>query len=315
MIRAAISWTVLTVLCMAAFSPGLSQADERKDMEARLRMTVRFLAEEIGQRSFRDVEKLNRAAQFIEDSLRSARCVVSRQAFVYKDNTYYNIIGEVKGTGADDDGIVVVGAHYDTVIGTPGADDNASAMAGLIELARMTSERPMSRTVRFVAFTLEEPPVFMTSRMGSHVYAKSLREEGAKVYGMIALEMLGFYSGEEGSQYFPLPFFRLFYPTRGNFIAFVGNISSLPFTKRMQRAFRETSTMPVESLSSPSIIPGVDFSDHRSFWKFGYRAFMVTDTAFYRNPNYHGPGDTADTLDYGKMAEVVTGLYRALGTL
>ncbi|MBI3592781.1 MAG: M28 family peptidase [Nitrospirae bacterium] len=167
-------------------------------------------------------------------------------------------------------------------------------------------------TARFVAFSLEEPTVFMTSRMGSYLYAKSLREEGTAVYGMISLEMLGYYNDRKGSQYYPLPFFKWFYPDRGNFIAFVGNISSMAFTKKLKNHFRALSSLPVESLNSVSFIPGVDFSDHRSFWKFGYPAFMITDTAFYRNPNYHRPGDNASTLDYERMAELLRGLHKAL---
>ncbi|MDA8214996.1 MAG: M28 family peptidase, partial [Nitrospiraceae bacterium] len=210
---------------------------------------------------------------------------------------------------------LVIGAHYDTVTGTPGADDNASGIAGIIELARLTVSKPLQRTVRFVAFTLEEPPIFMTKHMGSYIYAKSLKDEGIKVYGMISLEMLGYYSNRKGSQYYPFPIFKWFYPDKGNFIAFVGNLSSRSFTMRVKKLFKSVSAMPVESLNAVSIIPGVNFSDHLNFWEFGYSAFMITDTAFYRNPNYHAPGDIAETLDYDRMTELVIGLYKAIGSL
>jgi Zn-dependent M28 family amino/carboxypeptidase len=148
--------------------------------------------------------------------------------------------------------------------------------------------------------------------MGSYVYAKSLKDEKINVHGMISLEMLGYYLDYKDSQYYPFPLFKWFYPDKGNFIAFVGNISSRTFTNKIKKSFKSVSAIPVESLNSISLIPGVNFSDHWSFWEFGYPAFMITDTAFYRNPNYHAPGDTAETLDYEKMAELVIGLYRSL---
>lgn len=307
----------LAFLCiLMSLLPGAA-ACEALSMDAvreNLKRTVEYLAIYIGERSFRDVGKLNRCADFIEERFNSYGCEPGRQSFTYQDNVYHNIVCTVRGTQPLD-GIIVVGAHYDTVIGTPGADDNASGVAGLLELARLTSQAALPRTVHFVAFTLEEPPVFMTSRMGSHVYAKSLKQDGAKVLGMISLEMLGYYSGRKGSQLFPLPFFSWMYPEEGNFIAFVGNISSRAFTERVKEAFKASSSVPVESLSGISLIPGVDFSDHRSFWKFGYPAFMVTDTAFFRNPHYHAPGDRPSTLDYDMMTDVVTGLYKALAQL
>lgn len=283
-----------------------------KKIESGLRDTVSYLSEKIGERSYLKTGKLTLAADFIEKKLISFGCSTQKQEVPYKNNIYFNICSEVKGTGVSDSGIIVIGAHYDSVVGTPGADDNASGVAGLLELARLTSEYPLNRTVRFVAFTLEEPPAFMTSRMGSYVYAESLRDEGVKVHGMISLEMLGYFCDIEGCQLYPSSIFSLFYPKKGDFISFVGNLSSRAFTREVEKAFREVSSFPVESLSAPSLIPGVDFSDHRSFWKFGFRAFMITDTAFYRNPNYHSPGDTAGTLNYEKLAEVVEGLYKAL---
>ncbi len=282
------------------------------DIKSNLMATVKYLSQDIGQRSYLDVDKLNRAADYIEKKFRSYGCELKRQPFNYQGNTYYNIICEIKGTEARDDGILVVGAHYDTVVGTPGADDNASGVAGLLELTRLAALNPFQRTVRFAAFSLEEPPIFMTKNMGSYIYAKSLRNEDVKVYGMISLEMLGYYSERKGSQYYPFPFFKWFYPDKGNFIAFVGNISSRSFTIRVKKLFKSVSSLPVESLNAFSIVPGVNFSDHLNFWEFGYPAFMITDTAFYRNPNYHALGDIPETLDYDRMAELVSGLYRAL---
>jgi Zn-dependent M28 family amino/carboxypeptidase len=279
-----------------------------------LESIVKYLSHEIGERSYLDIEKLNRSAGYIEDKLRACGCNVMRQPFKYQGNTYYNISCEIRGVEPSSD-MLVIGAHYDSVSGAPGADDNASGIAGLLELARLAAAKPFQKTVRFVAFSLEEPPTFMTRHMGSYVYAKSLKEEGVNVYGMISLEMLGYYSDRKDSQYFPFPIFKWFYPNKGNFITFVGNIRSMPFTKKVKRYFQESSSFPVESLSGISMIPGVNFSDHWSFWEFGFPAFMITDTAFYRNPHYHAPGDTFDTLDYAKMEDLIAGLYKALANI
>lgn len=283
-----------------------------EQVESHLRDTVYYLSKEIGERNYLDIGKLCLAADFIETKLVSFGCIAERQSFLYRNNTYYNVWTEVKGTGVPGEDIIVIGAHYDSAVGTPGADDNASGVAGLLELARLTAGNPLKRTVRFVAFTLEEPPAFMTSCMGSYEYAKRLRDEGVKVDGMISLEMLGYFCSNEGCQLYPASLFSLFYPKEGDFISFVGNLSSRAFTHKVCNAFKEVSSFPVESLNAPAFIPGVDFSDHRNFWKFGYPAFMITDTAFYRNPNYHSPGDTPETLDYIKSAEIITGLYKAL---
>lgn len=273
--------------------------------------TVRYLSGDIGQRSFLDIERLNRAASYIEERLASMGFDVKRQAFDFRGNRYFNVICEINGEDPDRRPLVI-GAHYDTVYGTPGADDNASGVAVLLELARLFIHARPERNIIFVAFSLEEPPVFMTSRMGSFVFAKDLRHKKVIIEGMVSLEMLGYYSDQKGSQLYPLSFFRFFYPDRGDFIAFVGNIASRSFTRRFLSIFRSVSDFPVESLNAPSVIPGVDFSDHRSFWRFGYPAFMITDTAFYRNPNYHSPGDLSSTLDYERMEELVIGLYKTI---
>lgn len=281
-------------------------------LAGRLEKTVRVLSEDIGVRSFADLPQLAAAADYIDREFRSAGYAVTRQPFRYRGNEYANIIAEVRGTGGRADGILIVGAHYDTAWGTPGADDNGSGIAALLELARTTAASPAPRTVRFVAFCLEEPPVYMTKKMGSYVYAHSIRSERSGILGMVSLEMLGYFSDAAGSQMYPASLFRLFYPDRGNFIAFVGNVSSRRFIERFKSVFRSVSRFPLESLSGLSIIPGVDFSDHRNFWKFGMPAFMITDTAFYRNPNYHGPGDRPDTLNYTKMAELTDALAKTI---
>lgn len=286
-----------------------------EDIRANLMEIVRYLSEDIGERSLFNFHKLSKAADFIEDIMASCGCDVSRQYFEYEGRIYSNIVAELKGAFQSERGIVVIGAHYDTVAGTPGADDNASGVSILIELLRLASKSPLKRTVHFVAFCLEEPPVFYTPYMGSYHYAKKLKHEGRDLLGMISLEMVGYYRDDPNSQGYPLPFFRLMFPDRGNFVAFVGNLRSKGFTRMIKEIFRSVSTLSVESLNVPPLIHGIDLSDHRSFWKFGYQAFMVTDTAFYRNPNYHTEYDRCDTLDYARMAELVKGLYRTLSEL
>ena len=274
--------------------------------------TVLILSETIGQRSWKDLGKLARSANFIEERFRSSGCETLRQPFTFRGNTYHNIITEIQGRDSETDGMLVVGAHYDSCEGTPGADDNASGVAGLLELARLTKEKPLKRTVRYVAYCLEEPPAYGTKHMGSYVHAESLHKEGARVFGMISLEMLGYYCDEEGSQYYPSSLFRPFYPSTGNFITFVGNFSSRGFSNSVKSAFTSVSSFPVEALNGFSIIPGVDFSDHRNYWKFGFPAFMITDTAFYRNPNYHEISDLPNTLDYDRLALLTKALYETL---
>lgn len=282
--------------------------------EAGIIATVRFLSKEIGERNFRDILKLNKTADYIESALHSFGCLVSRQAFTYGGRTYYNVIGEVRGSNPDKKEILIIGAHYDTAVGTPGADDNASGVAGLLELARLTALGPAERTIRFVAFSLEEPPVFGTQDMGSYVYAEQVAQEGVKVYGMISLEMIGYFCEEKGCQAYP-PFVGWLFPDQGNFIAFVGNLSSRSFTKEVKRSFAKSSNFPVETLNTFSSITGVDFSDHRNFWRFGFDAFMITDTAFNRNRNYHEPEDTWEKLDFRRLNQMITGLYRAIRSL
>ncbi|MEW6603022.1 MAG: hypothetical protein AB1499_18770, partial [Nitrospirota bacterium] len=170
----------------------------------------------------------------------------------------------------------------------------------------------LASSLHFVAFTLEEPPLFRSRKMGSYVYAESLKLAGRDVLGMICLEMIGYFSDRPGSQLFPLPFMRWVFPEEGNFITLVGNLRSKGFLTKVRNGFRKGTDLPAEALSTVSVVPGVDFSDHRSFWKLGYDAIMVTDTAFYRNPNYHSAGDVPETLDYDRMTEVVLGLKAAI---
>ena len=281
------------------------------DTPSYLRSVVTMLAREIGVRTYRDLDRLERTVQYVSGEFAAAGLAVSTQSFTYDGKTYRNVIAELKGSRSPEK-VLVIGAHYDTVRTTPGADDNASGVAGLLGLARLLANRPPGSTVRFVAFALEEPPVYRSQNMGSYHYAKSLKETEAEVEGMICLEMIGYFSDREGSQHYPVPFMNRAFPKTGSFIAMVGNRRSKPFTDRVAASFRGATDLPLVTLNAPAIVVGIDFSDHWSFGKFGYPAFMVTDTAFYRNPNYHAPSDLPDTLDYISMAKVVEGLAGAV---
>jgi Zn-dependent M28 family amino/carboxypeptidase len=281
------------------------------DIRERLEVTVRTLAETIGPRSYRDTASLAAAAEFITQSFQAGGYTVTFQPYEVKGQTYRNIIAERRGT-EEPDRVLIVGAHYDTVEGTPGADDNASGVAVLLELARLHAETRFRKTVRFVAFTLEEPPFFRSRQMGSRVYARSLKERGEQVEAMLCLEMVGYYSQEKGSQSFPFFWLRWLYPTTGNFITVVSNSDSEPLQMQVRDALKANMALPVETFTGPWWIAGVDLSDHGSFWKEGYPAVMLTDTAFYRNPHYHRNTDRPETLDYGAMTELVQGLSVAL---
>ncbi len=276
-----------------------------------LREIVEVLAGDIGSRTFQDIDRLKKTADYITGQFESFGYEVSRQPFQYRGNIYYNVIAEKMGN-TDPEKILIIGAHYDTVRTTPGADDNASGIAGLLSLARSLAGLNVRKTVRFAAFALEEPPVYRTQNMGSFHYARSLRERNEQVEGMICLEMIGYFSEREGSQHYPLPTFRLKYPTRGDYISMVGNIKSRAFTERIAAGFESGTALQLVTLNALPLVIGIDFSDHWSFYKFGFKALMVTDTAFYRNPHYHAPTDLPETLDYEKMAKVVEGLSAAV---
>lgn len=249
---------------------------------------------------------LERPARYIEQCFAAHGLAPASHEFVSAGRPVRNV--EVNPAQAS----VVVGAHYDTVPGSPGADDNASAVAALIELAGMLGKE--SLPIRFAAFANEELPYFMGPDMGSWVSAKRSRERGEKLRGMISLEMLGYYSDRPGSQRYPAPL-GLFYPDRGDYIAFVGDLGAFRLVRRCFQSFKKNSSFPAQWLSGPASIPGVTRSDHWSFRNLGYPAIMVTDTAYNRNPNYHLASDTPDTLDYARMAQVTLGLAGVLREL
>ena len=284
-----------------------------ESLATRLERHVRVLALDIGERHTRRPHSLAAAARYIESAFAQAGCEARRQCYEVEGMVCMNLEVEHRGVDCADE-IVLVGAHYDTVEGTPGADDNASGVAALIEIARLLRGRRLRRTVRCVAFVNEEAPFFYSRMMGSGVYANAARARGDDITVMLSLEMLGYYSGRPGSQRYP-PFLRYFYPDRGNFIAFVSDLRSRSALARVHDAFRSQCAFPSARLASPAIVPGVSWSDQLSFWRAGYPAVMVTDTSFYRYPHYHLATDTPEKLDFQSMSQVTLGLAEAVTLL
>lgn len=277
---------------------------------AHLHGHVQRLAGVIGERNVFRPAALHAAAAYIEEVWRRQGYTVRRQAYGVRGVESANL--EVSRRGSRQPGsIVLLGAHYDSVYGSPGANDNGSAVAALLELAGMFATAAPALTVRFVAFVNEEPPFFFSGQQGSMRYARAARRRGDDIRLMISLETIGAYDDAPGSQHYP-PLLRWFYPSRANFIAFVSNLRSRRMLRQLAAAFRAVSDFPVQTATLPAIIPGVAWSDHLSFWRQGYRAVMVTDTAFYRYPWYHTADDTPDKLNYAGLAAVTEGLFPAV---
>ena len=255
-----------------------------------------------------DTDNLDVSAFYIKEQLAKYGDVQEKEYTVW--GIPYRNISILFGDDASER--IIVGAHYDSFQGLPGADDNASGVAGLIELARLLSQARLKHSVELVAYTLEEPPYFRTPDMGSAVHAKTLKENGVDVVVMISLEMIGYFTDEPDSQEYPFSLMKLFYPSTGNFVAVVGNFSGFSIVSKTKRAMKSVTSLPVRSLNAPGALAGVDFSDHLAFWWYDFPALMITDTAFYRNKAYHTKNDTWDRLDYERMSEVVKGVYNAV---
>lgn len=282
-------------------------------LEQRLRLHVRELAGKIGERNVFRPPALQAAAAYIAGEWASQGYGVSRLAFDAAGVSCQNL--EItRAGGRRQSEIILIGAHYDTVPGCPGANDNTSGIAALLELSRLFAGAGPALTVRFVAFVNEEPPFFMTRQQGSAVYAEAARRRGDDIKLMASVETIGWYSSAPGSQNYPPPF-GFFYPDRADFLGLVSNFRSRKAMRRLAAAFRKNSDFPLETAATFSFVPGVAWSDHRSFWRQGYRAVMITVTAFYRYRHYHLPSDTPDKLSYPEFARVTSGLFAAFAEL
>lgn len=287
--------------------------DQERVLRDELRRDVEKLAGEIGERNIFLHQNLAAAADFLEFSLTKSGYTVRRQTYDVAGTTCSNLETEIQGSERADE-IVIIGAHYDSVDGSPGANDNATGAAAVLALSRLFSTRKASRTLRFVEFVNEEPPFFQSPHMGSLVYARHCRKQNDKIVAMLTLETIGYYSDENRSQNYPFPF-GLIYPATGNFIGFVGNTRSRKLVRSVVSSFRAQKKFPSEGGALPGFIPGIGFSDHWAFWQEGYPGVMVTDTAPFRYPHYHTDADTPDKVHYDRMARVVAGLGRVIADM
>ena len=279
-----------------------------------LQRDIEKLGSEIGERNFLHYKELMAAADFLDASFAQAGYKVQRQGYTVDNQTYYNLEVEIPGTQRADE-IVIIGGHYDSVSGSPGANDNGTGAAATLELARLFAGKKPERTLRFVEFVNEEPPFFFSEGMGSLVYASRCKQRSEKVVAMLSLETIGYYSDKIGSQRYPLPQLSSIYPLQGNFISFVGNVASGSLVRDVVASFRRHIKFPSEGTALPNEIMGVSWSDQWSFWQQGYPGIMVTDTAPFRYPYYHTSDDTPDKVNYDRLARVVAGLEYAIADL
>jgi Zn-dependent M28 family amino/carboxypeptidase len=280
---------------------------------ARLQRHVYRLAGDIGEHNVFHPEALKAAEHYITREWQEQGYEVVAQIYATHGIACANL--EITRVGKNPHGgIILIGAHYDSVFGSPGANDNGSGVAALLELSRLFQTLQPRTTLRFVAFVNEEPPFYYWSSMGSMVYAKQARQRGDNIRCMIALETIGYYRDTPGGQNYP-PLLKHFYPDRGNFIAFVSNLRSRGIMLENVAAVRAGSDFPVEHIATLAFVPGVAWSDHLAFWRSGYPAFMITDTALFRYPYYHSAEDTPDKLNYEAFAKVTDGLFAMLTTM
>lgn len=304
----AVGYRVMVSMPGRSWSAPLAALSASQDaLRERLHGGVQKLAGEIGERNIDRYKALEAAATWLEASFQDAGYRVERQGFEAFGRRCDNLVVERRGTAAPGE-IVVIGAHYDSVAGSPGANDNATGAVAVLELARAFAGASPARTVRFVEFVNEEPPHFLEETMGSRVYANRCRERGENIVAMVSVETVGYFAHNTGTQKYPMPALGLVYPSTGDFVSFVGNVASRELVRRAVGSFRAHARFPSEGGAFPSNVPGVAWSDHSSFWAVGYPAVMVTDTAPFRYPQYHQRSDTPDKVDYDSLARVVDGL-------
>ncbi len=294
--------------------PAPPLSPEEALLRERLAGHVAMLAGEIGERNVWHPAALEAAAGYIEQTFRDLGYRVAEQVYQAQGMEVRNLEAALEGASPARE-IVVVGAHYDSVMGSPGANDNASGVAALLEIARLVAGHRPARSLRLVAFTNEESPFFRSSQMGSQVYARRCRERGEDIVAMLALETIGYYTDTPNSQHYPNPLYGLAYPHTGDFLAFVANLSSRRLLRRCLGSFRAHTAFPCQGVAAPGWLAGVHWSDHWSFWREGYPALMITDTALFRYPHYHAPTDTPGRLDYPGLARVTAGLARLVTEL
>ena len=255
-----------------------------------------------GFRNYKDTATLNAVAHYIENEFKMHTGNVRRQSYVANGMTYHNIITNI---GDASKPLLVIGAHYDVCGQQKGADDNGTGVVGLLQLVKQLKAYEGDYYLEFVAYTLEEPPYYNTPAMGSYKHAESLHRNSVDVYGMICLEMLGYFSDAKKSQDYPIGLLKMIYGGKGNYITLVRKLNKGKMVRRFSRRFKSSREVRTKRFTAPKFLTGVDFSDHRSYWSFGYSALMITDTAFYRNHHYHENTDVVETIDFKRMAKVI----------
>lgn len=327
MTKARLILDVILILCILAivgvvasilWMPGSSYKgaflplkDTEQEIETQLRKHVQFLARDIGQRN--DDSSLRRTSDYIKATMAESGYKTEEQSFLVDKHKFQNLECTLMGTQLPEE-VILVGAHYDSVSGSPGANDNGSGVASTMELARLCAGKSFSKTIKFVFFANEEPPYFASKEMGSFFYAERCIKSKEKIVGLLVLETLGYYTESPNSQTYPSNFVPG-YPTTGNFIAFVGNQDSRLLVEKCVGIFRSNCNFPSEGASAPNWVNGVDWSDQYWFWRYGIPAVMITDTAPFRYPHYHTMQDTPEKINYPCFARVLKGLFNVLQSL
>ncbi len=288
---------------------GLTSLANDKADTALIYSHLKVITKTTGFRNHSNVELLNKTAEYIYQIFEASSDTTYVQEFVVDNKIYKNVICSF---GIKNSKRIIIGAHYDVCGNQQGADDNASGVVGLLELSRLLKNQPLQYRVDLIAYTLEEPPYFRSEFMGSYVHAKSLSDSKSEVYGMISLEMIGYFKDQKNSQHYPLGILKIFYGGRGDYITMVNKFSPGKFARKFSKKFKHTRTIRTKKFKGPASLPGIDFSDHLNYWKFNISAFMITDTAFYRNNGYHESTDTMETLVLSRMAKVIDGVFVTL---
>lgn len=298
---------LLSVITALLFQPVFAQSNSDS-----LKAIVEEIVVRDGYRTYKDTVTLNNVAEFIFDRFQQATDTTFYEVFTVNGVEYKNVVGRIGDKSLP---TIVIGAHYDVFDDLPGADDNASGVAGMIEALRFLRGGKAGFCIEFVAYTLEEPPFFGSQAMGSFIHANNMHYDNRIVYGMISVEMIGYFSDEKGSQDYPLGLMKWFYGSKGDYILLTRKFFPGQFSRKIGKHFKRSEKIRTKKINAPTFIRGIDFSDHRNYWTFGYDAFMITDTSFYRNKNYHHASDTPETLDYERMAKVVDALIAAVTAL
>lgn len=303
--------TIILVTVLLFGASTVSAANSRADTSI-IKEHLKIITQTVGFRTHDNIDLLNKTADYVYTVFEKYSDTTYFQKFVVNGKTYKNVICSF---GLRNYKRIIIGAHYDVCGDQEGADDNASGVVGLLELSRLLKNKPLNYRVDLVAFTLEEPPYFRTKQMGSYVHAKSLRDNNIDVYGMISLEMIGYFKDKKKSQSYPLGILKMFYGSKGNYITLVKKFGAGKFSRKFSKQFKDAGTIKTKKFIGPASLPGIDFSDHLNYWDFDYNGLMITDTAFYRNKGYHEEIDKMETLDITRMASVIDGVLIGLGNL